>query len=228
MRRAGLIPVVVLILAEACAAHVYACAGGDDSGFEYQTKHKVKAAPSPAPRNQAKLKDEFDPKIHDIEGDFNDCAALHLIRLELSRRDDRMGEPSKLSEKGLRQLNSSRSLQTKLKALTDRTEEGCKVVDQKTAEAVIQVYKLVIDFPEHAREGAANAPLSLYAAVRVCQSLNEFPEIHTNRDLVHVPPLCFGAPNDEAGCNAEATRRGDIDRTLKRVFQDDVFHLLKD
>jgi hypothetical protein len=226
LRRTGFIPIVVSVLVTICPALMSVRAGDDPSNFEYQPKQKVKGKPPPDDRADAKRTYDLDPTIHEIEGEFNDCAALHLIRLELSRRDDRLGEPVDLSEKKLRQLNSSRSLQTKLKALTDRNDEGCKAADQKTAEAIIQVYELVIAFPQQGREGAARAPLSLYAAVRVCQSLNDLSEIHTNRDLIHVPPLCFAAPDDETRCKAEEARRAEIDGTLKRVFQEKVSPLL--
>jgi hypothetical protein len=145
---------------------------------------------------------------------FTTCAAAHLLRMELSRRQVELFLGDGLTEKRIAQNRRSEQLVGALEAGIAEVRYGCVEGDAMLAEQIMDVRQAIMDHQELLRKALAQAPLTTYTAARASQVLNGLRDVLRNRKLNGVPDPCLAA---DATCEGEIRRR---ERTLDDVVRD--------
>jgi hypothetical protein len=202
---------VVLILGMALSCVV---AGEDPSAVIFKSDPNAGKAAPREPEKPPTRTPEPQALFVEATGTFTACAAAHLLRMELSRRQVELFLGDGLTEKRIAQNRRSERLVGALEAWIAGGRYGCVEGDAALAEQIMDVRQAVMDHQELLRRALAQAPLTAYTAARASRVLNGLRDVLRNRKLNGVPDPCLAA---DATCEGEIRRR---ERTLDDVVRE--------
>jgi hypothetical protein len=163
-----------------------------------------------APREPVRLPERIpEPQALFVEatGAFTTCAAAHLLRMELARRQVELFLEDGLTEKRVAQNRRSEQLVGALEAGIAGVRYHCLEGDSMLAEQIMEVRRAIVERRELLRRALAQAPITTYTAARASRVLNGLHDVLKNRKLNGVPDPCLAA---DTSCEGEIRRRDRI------------------
>lgn len=158
---------------------------------------------SEPPRHQEEPRPEKLPRapLVEVTGEFTQCTASHLLRLEVARRISEV-DPGRSSGGRWTEYSSTLAFLARL----DRSLADCSSEERETALQVWRLFRTAVEYPDLRRAAVTKAPLTIATAARAAQMLNGVEHILRSRQL----GVARGPCKTDASCETELQRREDL------------------